>query len=46
MAKEIVGIFFVAIVLYLLLKNGPQTVAVVGALGGQITAATKQLQGG
>lgn len=44
--KEIVAIFFVAIVLGLILKNGNQTVAVIKAIGDQATAATKQLQGG
>jgi hypothetical protein len=44
-AKEIVSIFFVAIVLYLILINGKQTTAIITALGSQITNATATLQG-
>lgn len=43
--REIVSIFFVAIVLYLLLSNGQQTVALVNSIGGQISNAAATLQG-
>lgn len=43
--RDIVAIFFVAIVLYLLLSNGTQTVALVNSIGGQISNAAATLQG-
>ena len=43
--REVISIFFVAIVLYLLLHNGSQTTALVNALGSQISNAAATLQG-
>ena len=43
--REVVMIFFVAIVLYLLLNNGPQTTALVNGAGGQIANIAAVLQG-
>lgn len=43
--REVVMIFFVAIVLYLLLNNGTQTTALVNGAGGQIANIAAVLQG-
>lgn len=42
---RVIQIFFVAIVLYLVLKNKDGAVAVLKQLGDTTTEATKQLQG-
>jgi hypothetical protein len=43
--KEIISIFFVAIVLYLLLNNGSNTTAIINAGGSAISNAAAVLQG-
>lgn len=43
--REIVLVFFVAIVLFLLLGKGADTVNIINAIGGQISNSAATLQG-